>query len=562
MLKNIQNKRIWALLLGLVLLFNISAAVRADETLPEVGVIVSTTAEESEAATPEETELETLPAEETDEPQTAAGQEEATTSEEAGGKEDMPGTQLSVLDFLKLRSQLYEDRQAVDVITERLDESQSTWNVEEGLLRSLRMRKLAELSELNIIVFRGSGSVNVRSEADAESEILGHIRYNGTATVLDSVYTENGLWYHISSGDIEGYVKAEFFESGYEAADIISGIVTTYATIRNDAQRLYRSADTSSDTVASLESGRKYQVDSRGDYFTRILYAEGAGGAVYGYIPNDYVQLSWELQTAVSIEREKQEAQAANEAIYIMNSLDRSREESIAQSIEDSKAASWAASLEESRQASIAQSLEQVAAESRSREASIAASKEASIRAAESAAASIRASQEAAEHSRRQSEEESRRAQAAQQASTNISNWADLIPAGTSTLRRNIALLALRYVNVLDYRWGYEDLNYGADCSGFLKAVYAQYGIKLEHYSYTIARTGVKVVNLDQAKTGDIICWYTWSTDTGRGHVGMFLGRDANGTAYFIESPTEGQKVRVTAMKWEGFHTIQDVVMD
>ena len=142
----------------------------------------------------------------------------------------------------------------------------------------------------------------------------------------------------------------------------------------------------------------------------------------------------------------------------------------------------------------------------------------------------------------------------------NVAALASYIPDGTSAFRKAVVLEALKYVGVLEYRWGWESLVEGADCSGFLRAIFMQFGIDVPHYSYWIATMGTKVISIDYARPGDIIGYRTWDPAAGRGHVVMYIGRDANGVPMVVESPQTGMKVRVAPMSTSGLHTIQDVI--
>ena len=59
----------------------------------------------------------------------------------------------------------------------------------------------------DIAVAQVNHYVNVRQEPDTESEILGKLYDKSAATVLET--TEDG-WYRITSGNVNGYVKAEY----------------------------------------------------------------------------------------------------------------------------------------------------------------------------------------------------------------------------------------------------------------------------------------------------------------------------------------------------------------
>lgn len=564
------KKRIWISLLVVCLLFTQFSAL-ADETLPVIGAPTAiVTEEQTEAVLPEEP-TEVVTTEEAEDSSETETQEETTQpAGEAAADIDLS----QVYDYLKLKEQQGSGQSVVDVYSEHTDRQQSSRNgYEDELLRSMRLRKQAELSELNMIVYRSNGFVNVRQEPSSATEAVGLMRYNSTAEILDSVYKEDGLWYHIQSGEVNGYVKAEFFESGAAAADIISTIVRCYATITNDAQRLYYAEDPESGTMAVLYSGQKYPVESWNDSYARILYAYGEGGSFYGYVPVSQVQFGWETSKAVTMETERRSLEEANRIQYESSSIERSREESRAESIRAAEESSVQESIQQSIeayeawvQASIAASLQAVEDESRRVEASIQASIE----------EESRRQREAWEQASR--EEDARRQasiqaslEASRQAETQTTQWVapappsdDLtryIPEGTSDFRRRVVTNALQYVGKLDYVFGGYSLSYGTDCSGFLSLIYAQYGIELAHYSYYIAYTGVKVISLDQARPGDIVCWRTWDPSTGAGHVAMYVGRNEYGQPMIVEAPREGLKVRCIVCPGD-IHTIQNVIGD
>lgn len=68
------------------------------------------------------------------------------------------------------------------------------------------------------------------------------------------------------------------------------------------------------------------------------------------------------------------------------------------------------------------------------------------------------------------------------------------------------------------YVWGGESLTNGADCSGFIKSVYAKFGVSLPHSSAAMRSCG-RGVSYSQAMPGDIICY--------SGHVAIYMGGGA-----------------------------------
>ena len=539
-----KQKRILRKIIVYVLCLGMAASqlsARA-ETLPYIGPQIGpgTAREETTAdgsgAVPEQIEFAgTDPVETTEEP--TEEPEPETEPEQEPAKQETES--LSVSDFLSMRNSNTDSRQTLDLVTERGDNTESSEGLEYSLLLNRRMRRMAEVTELDLVVFRGNGWLNVRAEADANSPLVGKMYYDDTAEIKGKTYTENGVWFYIVSGNVTGYIKSEYVLSGYDAAAVISESNTRFAYIINDSQRVFRYGDSESDVIGAVYGGQKYQIDWIGDYYTCIVYAaEGNSNVLFGFIPNSSYELVWDLQTAISVEEENANIDDMLRIRRELESIDESREESrriessIRQSEEDARAAynAWLqASIAESRRVRESQE-------------------------AEAAAAAARAAAEAA--SRAASEAEAAR----RLREMNYGNYITFIPEGTSQLRISIVQFALQFVGWLPYVTGGNSLTTGADCSGFLQAGYAQFGIYLAHYSYTIARTGTKVVGgINAARPGDIICYRTFS---GGGHVTMLIGWNYDGEAMMVHAPDVGWTITVSKAYSDGLHTVQNVIGD
>ena len=108
--------------------------------------------------------------------------------------------------------------------------------------------------------------------------------------------------------------------------------------------------------------------------------------------------------------------------------------------------------------------------------------------------------------------------------------------------RQELVDYALSFVGVLSYKYGGTSLTYGADCSGFVQAIYAHFGYSIPRTSSAQASCG-RSVSVSEIKVGDIVCYY--------GHVGIYIG---NGM--IVHSPQTGEKVTTTSMY---YRTIKDI---
>ena len=98
---------------------------------------------------------------------------------------------------------------------------------------SVEMETIQELEECekeneyrDLALARVSNYVNVREEANTESTIVGKIYDGAVAQIQETVDGEEGEWFKIVSGNVEGYIKAEFFLYGDAAAEVIDEYVT------------------------------------------------------------------------------------------------------------------------------------------------------------------------------------------------------------------------------------------------------------------------------------------------------------------------------------------------
>ena len=88
--------------------------------------------------------------------------------------------------------------------------------------------------------------VNVRSIAGEDGEVLGKLYNNSACTVLGT----EGDWYKIHSGNVEGYIKAEFLVLGN--AELAKSVGYRVADVTTDNLNVRADSSTESDVLGQV----------------------------------------------------------------------------------------------------------------------------------------------------------------------------------------------------------------------------------------------------------------------------------------------------------------------
>lgn len=145
--------------------------------------------------------------------------------------------------------------------------------------------------------------VNVRTEPSTKGKIVGKIYSGAVAQILSVVDGEDGDWFQIVSGDVEGYIKAEFFIYGDAAADVIDNYVTRYATVIARRLNVRKEPSVEAARVGYIDNGERVKILENQGEWLKVQYTE----ETTGYVSAEYVTISEEFIYAKSIEEEKRE---------------------------------------------------------------------------------------------------------------------------------------------------------------------------------------------------------------------------------------------------------------
>lgn len=151
--------------------------------------------------------------------------------------------------------------------------------------------------------------LNVRSQPDENAEVIGKLYRGDRADLTEQL---DG-WYHIVSGDVDGYVKAEYCITGVGTLDFAKEVCTTTVTAQTGGLRVRAAADETSEILTSLAQGDKLSARTDATPVDGWVAVDYKGSV--GYVKAEYVSVAIDYGTAITIAQEQaQIAKAAAQA--------------------------------------------------------------------------------------------------------------------------------------------------------------------------------------------------------------------------------------------------------
>ncbi len=330
--------------------------------------------------------------------------------------------------------------------------------------------------------------VNVRKSPSTEAEVVGKIFNNCAAYIIDEMQEADGSWFLISSGNVIGYIKSEFFLVGDEAEAMKEEVGVLTGIVKEEYLRVRSEPDlTNPDNVFTYyEEGTKVYIEElTDDGWAKMKSDDASSGFVYA----ECLDIRMEFQTAMTLQEEEAEIRRREEAEEAARIAQEELEATLKAQEEAERLAAEAAQAQAAAEAA-ALAAQQAA------EADRAAAEAAAAQAAQAAAAQAAAAQAAAD-------------QAA--AATD--------PA--SATRNAVVAFALQWVGH-PYVHGGRSLDTGTDCSGFTHLVYQNFGV--DWLDWTPRGQSVQGTRVDvgSIQPGDLLFYANSYSDLG--HVAMYIG--------------------------------------
>ncbi len=138
------------------------------------------------------------------------------------------------------------------------------------------------------------GNLNVRKKASTSGSIVGKLTNYAACEILEEL---NG-WYKIKSGNVEGYVSAEYIITGEEALIIAQTEARLVATVTTSALRVRSAPSTDSKKLDSVAKGEELTVVEVLDGWVQVE----VDGYSEAYVSADYVTVEEKLKTGSTLD--------------------------------------------------------------------------------------------------------------------------------------------------------------------------------------------------------------------------------------------------------------------
>lgn len=181
--------------------------------------------------------------------------------------------------------------------------AQKKAELEEQIAEALANSEYSNLGVADVTV-----ALNVRAGASLEAEIVGKLYHHNVATILDEV---DG-WYKIQSGDVQGYVKAEFVIVG--DVEILKSAGTRFATVLAESLNIRTEASADAAVLSMVGQGEELVVVEENEEWVKVSLENG-----YGWISKEYVKCHTEYthgETKAAIEERLRREEEARRAAW------------------------------------------------------------------------------------------------------------------------------------------------------------------------------------------------------------------------------------------------------
>ena len=143
----------------------------------------------------------------------------------------------------------------------------------------------------NLVIAKCSGAVNVRDIPSTDGEVVGKLYDKSVGTFIEE---EDG-WYKISSGNVTGYVNAEYCVTGEDAIELAKKVGTRLAVVNTTTLKVRTEPGTDASVLTLVPIEEDLLVLEELDGWVKVTCEDGDG-----YVSAEYVDLHTEFVKAES----------------------------------------------------------------------------------------------------------------------------------------------------------------------------------------------------------------------------------------------------------------------
>ena len=154
----------------------------------------------------------------------------------------------------------------------------------------------------NLVIADVDNFVNVRAVPSTDGDVVGKLYDNSAGQFIE----ERNGWYKIKSGNVTGYVKAEYCVTGENAIELAKKVGTRMATVNTTTLRVRMEKSMDSGVLGLIPMGEDLVVLEETPDWVKVSIEEGDG-----YVSTEYVDLRTDFVQAES--KAEEEARLAKE---------------------------------------------------------------------------------------------------------------------------------------------------------------------------------------------------------------------------------------------------------
>lgn len=139
--------------------------------------------------------------------------------------------------------------------------------------------------------------LRVRADATTESATIGRMYPQSKGTILE----EKDGWYHITSGNVDGWISKEFVVTGRTAEEFVKANYDEAVTVATEVLRVRLEPSVDGAFVDYVKEGKTYPVLGEENGWYLIEFRPG----MTGYISGEYVTIGAELANAMTMDEVK-----------------------------------------------------------------------------------------------------------------------------------------------------------------------------------------------------------------------------------------------------------------